>query len=257
MDITDAEMIAAADRAERQYKARRAQTNFRAGYRAAAPRRPFVPRAPARVAPRPIRYAYAGAARVPPQEIKSFDFEEGANVALPLLTAATGSASLATGMVAINLVQQGAAYYNRIGTKAVVKSIAVQFGLGAPESYTKPGLVRYMVVYDRQPNGAYPTIGDILQNPAGNTFFNTGVNMTNKSRFSILRDKVVCLDAAQAAVLQVKEFISNRLETEYGTSTGGIGDIKSGAILLIIGYETIAEPAPTCFYPRTRIRYYD
>lgn len=160
---------------------------------------------------------------MPPQEIKSFDFEEGANVALPLLTAATGSASLATGMVAINLVQQGAAYYNRIGTKAVVKSIAVQFGLGAPESYTKPGLVRYMLVYDRQPNGAYPTIGDILQNPAGNTFFNTGVNMANKSRFSILRDKVVCLDAAQAAVVQVKEFISNRLETEYGTSTGGIG----------------------------------
>ena len=46
MDISDADMIAAADRGERIYRAKRAQATFRRSYRAPV-RRPFIPRVPA------------------------------------------------------------------------------------------------------------------------------------------------------------------------------------------------------------------
>jgi hypothetical protein len=168
-------------------------------------------------------------------EIKSFDTSI-AEYSLPVNTFSGTAPNVFTGgMTCLNLIQQGATYYNRIGSKATIKSIAFAavFDIATPQ--TQSISIRIMIVYDRQCNGAYPTTDDILSINDGGMggFFNVNLNMANRSRFMILRDGLYKLDQACQLGICYKTFIKCRLDSEYSTNTGAIGDIRSGAIYLI------------------------
>jgi len=244
MDISDADMIAASDRGERIYRAKRAQETFRRSYRAPATKRPFIPRAPAYAARFP-RDAVGGrlySRSMPRAEIKSFDLSPGDAEQVGVTSVAgTEPAAFATGMTEINDVQAGNAFYQRIGTKINIRSIMMRFKLTnstviATGLYTtEPAHVRYMVVYDRQPNGAFPAITDILQNnDSGVVTHGSSINIANRDRFSVLLDRNVTLSEADTQTRWVSDYlVCPNLQTQFRSSAATIGDITTGSLLFI------------------------
>jgi len=195
------------------------------------------------------------------KEVKCFDVAitaPVAGVAWALSAAAFTEPNVAyTGITELNDIQQGATVYERIGVKVLMRSIRFRCTLTANASPCL-AIVRLAVVYDRQPNGAAPAIGDVFVdcNGAGGTALSTGVNITNKNRFTVLRDQMITIDSAGSLSHDVDWFIPCRLQTEFKASGATIGDISTGSILLIAGATNV-----TSFINlgniRSRIRYED
>jgi len=168
-------------------------------------------------------------------------------------------ASAFTGITELNCVAQGATSYNRIGTKIQIKSIDFRanfFLAGSAPTYAG---VRYMIVYDRQPNGAFPAFSDILsENVSSAPIFHSGVNMSNRSRFVVLRDRILTLSTGTDNIVVCKEFIKTKLETQFKTNTGAIGDITTGALYLV-AFSTLSSSAVYAQLSNAhcRIRYFD
>ena len=140
------------------------------------------------------------------------------------------------GITELNCVEQGATAYNRIGTKILIKSIMFQACFSVAGSAAGNDLVRYMLVYDHQPNGAFPTFSTILSANIGTApNFYGSINMSNRSRFIILRDRIQAIDpdGGNGGMISVKEFVKCKLETQFKSSTPSIGDITTGAIYLV------------------------
>ena len=175
------------------------------------------------------------------QEIKFFDCPvtapAGATFGLPAYSKppAGGEPGVAfAGITELNCVPQGATSYNRIGTKIVIKSIKFDTTFiltgAAPSSAT----VRWMLVYDRQPNGAFPAFSSLLSSNISTVpSLYTGVNMSNRSRFLVLRDQVVVLDNTQRQIYHASAYVRTTLETQFSGNTATIGDITTGAIYLV------------------------
>jgi len=192
-------------------------------------------------------------------EIKCCDSQIVSN-AIPQYSGVAGSepsAAAFAGITWVNNPRQGATVDQRIGNKIVVKSITARFGIFCPTGLTG-GILRWGLVYDAQPNGAFPAIGELfLSNPGGGQA-TSGINIANKSRFSVIRDQWMVLDVSSELVHMVNCYAKGRWETEFGSATGTIGAIKTGAIYLFLWYiqSTGATPV-TNPKPETRIRYYD
>jgi len=103
---------------------------------------------------------------------------------------------------AMNLVKEGNALQTRQGNKIAMKSVEIRGSL-IIRGVCGNALLRYIVVYDRQPNGAVPSYGDIFAAhsydwlvPGLPTYdrpfnFETGLempNLNNRDRFLILAD---------------------------------------------------------------------
>lgn len=249
MELDDASMVNALDRFERLRRAKAAQ----AAYRAQMPRAirryaPPTPRARILAGPRFQRaYSSARGAGFFPRgmakpEIKSFDLTpENSEIVRVASVAGTEPAAFATGMTEINDVQAGNAFYQRIGTKINVRSIMMRFRLtnstetaGGAWS-TQPAHIRYMMVYDRQPNGTFPAITDVLQNnDAGVVTHGSSVNIANRDRFAVLLDRNIELSEGESHARWVSEYIScPNLQTQFRSSAGTIGDITTGSLLFI------------------------
>lgn len=207
-------------------------------------------------------------------EVKSYDLQvspdvndSDSGIETVYVTAVAGigaTNAFTTGMSCINMLQQGATFYQRIGCKVSIKSIALEgvVALAYSSASTYPSCLRMLLIYDKQSNGAYPTVGDILQNnDSGVTTFDSGLNIQNRSRFSIIRDQRIQLDTGSQYVYPFKVFCTGKWDTEYGTNTGLIGDIKTGAIhVLIFQNWKIAFGAslgPVIGSVHSRIRYFD
>lgn len=163
------------------------------------------------------------------------------------------------GMTELNCVAQGSTSYNRIGTKILIKNIQFrcttqQIGSGPTQS-----CARFMLVYDHQPNGAFPGLTEILaDNISGNTLFTSGVNMSNRSRFIVLRDKIVNYEVNGDSGAVIDWFVKTKLETQFKSSTNTIGDITSGALYFIAFANS--SSAVMMIMPQQihcRIRYFD
>lgn len=213
-------------------------------------------------------------------EVKSLD--------IPLAVAAlNGTGSL----IALNLIRAGSSFYNRIGRKIEMKNLQIEMrlrcvddmaGRDAPMSYC-----RCLIVYDRQTNGTFPTISDILQDvdQAGtnSTDVMSDINLNNRDRFTILRDARFIVpsantdqisagkmkfandqlwpsDASEQSCAHWKYFIPLKgLITQYkaDSSPAVIGDIATGSLYLItFGDLTAGTEAFEIVYS-SRLRFFD
>lgn len=116
-----------------------------------------------------------------------------------------------------------------------------------------------MLIYDRQPNRAFPGITDVLYDaPAGAVYYGSGVNMVNKSRFHVLRDLRIQVDPVGTESVVFHTYTKCRLETEFAADGGTIGDIATGAVYLIAFTGTLTGAGVvTLRNCITRLRYYD
>jgi len=188
-------------------------------------------------------------------EVKSFDCQVvGGN--MPLIAAAAGAEPGAawTGYTELNCVPQGATVANRIGNKIVIKSIHFK-GTIANQVLANLAVARVAIVYDKQPNGAFPAFTDMfIDQPAGAANTYSGLNIANKSRFQIVRDQFFNLDSAQSQIHTLNWYMKGRWEVEYGANAGNIGDFRTGSIYLLAVYVGAVVNLATS---SCRIRYYD
>lgn len=205
--------------------------------------------------------------RGPSGEVKSFDWNWG-ETALQEIATTAGNANndLTNGMICLNLMTMGTTFYNRIGAKVSMVSARLTFDLALPSiiaSDFQSNEVRYLIIYDRQTNAAWPSITDVLRTNDTATTHASSINIANRDRFAVLRDQVVTLDTSQALCTHVDCFMKlPQLQTQYKSSTAGnltIGDINTGALYLIIFEDTLSATVDHVNITNvaSRIRYLD
>lgn len=102
----------------------------------------------------------------------------------------------------MNGIAEGDGFYQREGNKINLKNIHIRGYLrpratavgGEGDEYNSEfGKVRMIIVYDRQPTGAFPLLGDLLRSHnthgTASTSSESEVNLNSRARFAILRDK--------------------------------------------------------------------
>ena len=177
-------------------------------------------------------------------------------------------------------VQQGAGISNRIGNKIALKSLrfrAALFPTGNGAGQVIPYQTRWVIVYDRQPNGVYPLVSDIfgditVANAIGPGDYLSSINPTNFDRFIVLCDKMISMgqvltgsSAGQGQTTEtsmgIDEFIKLKgLETMFKSSTAGspIADITTGALYLYVQADGMPSGSEDwCLDCKMRLRFYD
>lgn len=115
---------------------------------------------------------------------------------------------------------------------------------------------RIVLVYDRQPNQVAPTMAEVF-NAVGE---NTLRNLDNRSRFTILLDKRIDLNAyGEPGAQQVWNYFKRlRLPTQYdATADDTISSITTGSLYLITYGTEAAGNTAGSLYGNVRVRYSD
>lgn len=166
----------------------------------------------------------------------------------------------------------GSQNFNRIGRKINLKSLQLRGFLNQTDSSTGLTYVRMIIFYDKQANGAAPTFANVItsQNIAGTTSSAATdmVNLDNRDRFEIIRDRVFCLGAIDTTATQtytgspqniaIDEYVrlGNR-ETVFNAGTAGtVGDIQSGS-LYVVWISNQANATGATFVGSYRTRFID
>ena len=174
-------------------------------------------------------------------------------------------------------VRQGAGIPNRIGNKIALKSLRLRGTIQETGTYGAPTQQgRFMIVYDRQVNGTYPAVNNILSDITPSNVVVPGtylssINPNFYDRFIVLCDKLFIVGPVTAGGNEltgpteqkgfvIDEFIKLKgLEVQYGTSTNNspIADVNTGALYLIT-WGDITNGTESSYMDMTcRLRFYD
>lgn len=206
-------------------------------------------------------------------EKKSVDwwFDNSSGWGVNQLSAITGTDSYMTaagtgGMVCLtSYIKQGTSFTDRIGNKIRIKSVRVEGTLQA-EGTSKTNMARVMLIYDAQPNGAYPAITDIFNSSSNSTTatkFYSGINMNNKSRFIVLKNAFYPLDEFGNGINKKINFMVKKpMDVMYKGNNGTIADVATGALYLITVSEDFlgeggASGCVAYYNLHVRIRFHD
>lgn len=189
------------------------------------------------------------------------------------------SISTAGNTTLINGLVEGVDANQRVGRRINMKSVKIRmwWATGVMPAAAVDTYCRYILVYDRQPNGAAPTWADIMTNynvtGATDSTAMAAPNPTNFDRFVILRDGCRCYAPTTTASVnqvaqddtnftkQVEEWFVNLkgLESHYiaGAGAGTIADFRTGSLYFFtLGSNTVANTTTTCTIT-ARLRYHD
>jgi hypothetical protein len=167
----------------------------------------------------------------------------------------TGSVTL------LNVVAQGAAVTQRVGKKIALKGLQCRGNMSANSTATTND-VAYLIVYDKRPTGALPTITDILVTISPFAMNNDA----NAGRFSILKRVDGMLIGNPAAnsftdctALDADWWLDLKgRETVYkAAGTGTIGDIEQGALYLVTVGQNAAGTTAAALGVGFRLRFLD
>lgn len=161
-------------------------------------------------------------------------------------------------------VPQGTAANNRVGRKILIDQINLRCIINWPNQTDlnkMTGTVRLMLVYDRQPNGAVPTLGTHLTG-IGVTDFN---NLVYSDRFTVLVDDRITFNQSNAVLTgpvyssasqeQYKEYyIKCKIPIHFSSTTGALTELISGNVFLW----TVCDTNVTAVVDAdSRIRFHD
>lgn len=144
----------------------------------------------------------------------------------------------------LNLIPEGTTESSRLGRKARVVSIHIKGAIllpGTANSTAALDRVRFIVLVDKQANGAAPIVTDYLETAQINSFR----NLSNSQRFTSLYDKTRVLHSnagagADAATDIYPPMVSTltinkklNLPLEFSSTTGAITEIRSNNIVVM------------------------
>lgn len=168
----------------------------------------------------------------------------------------------------LNGTKPGSQNYDRIGRKISMKSLQVHGKLNVLSNETTTGFcIRMLIVYDKQPNGASPTYGDIIKSQditgATSSTYSDFVNLDNRDRFEIIRDHFIQLGqftttpdyATGPLTVPINEYLklANREVCYNAGNAGTIGDIQSGALYMFLVADNAGANSDLSF----RVRFTD
>lgn len=176
----------------------------------------------------------------------------------------------------LNLIQTGSTFCNRIGRKIEMVSVRINGYLTPIRTGGTQDYLRCMIIYDRQVNGAVPSISDILQTTdqatTNSTTSHSGINLNNRDRFLVVRDMRIVPPAVNVAgevvgavdplctVTNIDMYCKLKgLVTQYKADSAPavIGDIASGALFLVT-FGALAAGTESWLAPlEVRLRYMD
>jgi len=168
----------------------------------------------------------------------------------------TGSVTL------LNTVAQGAAVTQRVGKKIVMKGLQCRAFIQGNASNDATS-VAYMIVYDKRPTGALPTVSDILVSASPRAMNNDA----NAGRFRILKREDAVLIGNEAAFANLHD--TTRRDATYwldlksapvtykAAGTGAIGDIEEGALYLVTVGDEAAGANAAVMTAAFRMRFLD
>lgn len=140
----------------------------------------------------------------------------------------------------LNLIQQGAGSWNRVGRKVALHSLRLRIDgnysyVVAPTTGNLYGVnMRMLVVYDNQPSGAaQPGIDDIIgvttQSGGEGSNYLDPIKYDAMGRFTILRDKVISLNPpTQNTGAGTTHSVSQSFHLDEYIKLSGLGTIFSG-----------------------------
>lgn len=179
----------------------------------------------------------------------------------------------------LNLIQAGTGSWNRVGRIVTMKSIRLRLNMSLVFSADQDSLsktVRYLIVYDKQPNGTLPVKSDIIQykeqsgTEAGS--WNGFLAYDNMERFTILKDQTVVLkvpprtfksDGVPVGDQEYNRFDECYLRLNHITNYKSestpmtIADISTGALYLIYLVEPEGGGTVSINTSFARLRYTD
>lgn len=163
-----------------------------------------------------------------------------------------------TALSLLNGLVPGTGATQRIGQKIVIKSIEVRLRIYVDPNAGVRQLVRWMVVMDRQANGAAPTLAQILN---VNTPFGLR-NLENRKRFKIILDNVKYLaplnEEGDGCYWHVYLKFRRPFVVEYNAGTAGtVADIVSNSLYMISTGDQAAGNGDALLASYCRLRYTD
>lgn len=157
----------------------------------------------------------------------------------------------------------------RVGRRITMKSINMRYILtctavpgGGPDGL-EPNRARIVLIYDKSPNGALPTITDIWDPTSS---FTSMLDLNNADRFVIIADEMseqVQGKAAQTVVGQAMAsgtcYRKINMEAVFSGTGGTIADVRTGAIYILVCGDATTTPTSGTYAVSalTRIRYTD
>lgn len=196
------------------------------------------------------RRAYMGKAPMAPRGFGSVNFAKNRERKYSDINTATYAVNTTGTFTLCHIPDLGSDFNDRIGRKTVLKSIYIRGRVqtstaAAPngDTTTPAQLCRLIIFVDNQPNGAAPSITDLLVEALPSS----QLNANNRDRFRIIKDKEYAFDpvynistATQARymgnrqVYPIKLYKKLNVETIFnGTNGGSIGDINTGALYML------------------------
>lgn len=164
------------------------------------------------------------------------------------LTASFGTAAV------LNPLSLGtAANGQRVGRKIQMRSVQIRY-IVTPPGAGGVSQNRFVLVYDKQTNGATPIATDVFTINS----FHSPLNLNNAERFVVIFDEIT--DSCQSQLLNIagKRYAKIRLDTVYTGNTGTVSDILSGGLFLFCANNS--DPAvgnASTSYSYSRVRYTD
>lgn len=146
-----------------------------------------------------------------------------------------------------NLIAQDTTENGRIGRKVIIRSIAARFIISLPVNTglsTSPGgdVVRCIILWDKQANGAYPAIQDYLDTAVIESYR----NLANAARFITLFDEFYAINRKSSAnnnastsisvgkeEMFVKFYKNVAIPIEFEGQTGNIEEITTNNIVFM------------------------
>lgn len=153
----------------------------------------------------------------------------------------------------VNIIDQGTVVTQRIGNQVKIISHYINslFTINASATNTQ---IRFMVVLDKQVNGATFAIGDLLRDTSATDILVSSMDIDNGKRFKILYNKLFLL-SPEFPSKQIKYFKKHSLKIKYDGNTSSVADqTTNGLYIVFFSNESTNQPAITL---SSCIRYVD
>lgn len=143
----------------------------------------------------------------------------------------------------INTIAQGYDEDERVGRKVYIEGVRLHGFIEIQDTTTNTSMSDVFIVWDRAPNGALPSLSDIVQDAQAPTF----INDLARHRFELLGEYSCVLgrfDETHSVAHGGPALVDLNFRVDgttiYSGAGAAIGDIESGALYLVtIGSEAV------------------
>ncbi len=151
-------------------------------------------------------------------------------------------------------LSQGDTNITRTGDQVKYTSLEIK-GILTLHASATTSQIRFLIVKDKQTNGAQFTAGQLLHDVTANDILVSPRNLDNSHRFVIMHDQMFSLSASGRQSINFYKKLHMNLRIRYGTNAGDITDLNSDSLFTIfIANEATNTPTVTHF---TRLRFID